>query len=201
MPPRGRPRRSALQQQAVRTRVVDAARALFAAEGFDAVSMRRIAGAADCGAMTLYGYFRSKNEILRFIWEDFFAELFERIARASARGTPQQRLRKACTAYVDYWCDHPDRYRMVFLNQDSAAAGEALYVEQSGVLARFDFFRELIAAMQADGSARAGDPQLLGEALICSLIGIAHALVTIPEYPWMARKRLLAACLQIVETA
>lgn len=90
---------------------------------------------------------------------------------------------------------------MVFLNQGSAADGKALYVEQAGVLARFDFFRELIAGMQADGSARAGDPRLLGEALICSLIGIAHALVTIPEYPWMARKRLLAACLQIVETA
>src|SRR3546814_16166272 len=74
-----------------------------------------------------------------------------------------------------------------------------LYVESSTVVAHFEGIRELIAVMQAEGSARAGKPQQLAEALICALIGITHALVTIPEYPWQPRERLLRSCLAIVE--
>jgi AcrR family transcriptional regulator len=192
---RGRPRRSAGREQEVRARVVDAARGLFALEGFAAVSMRRIAAQAGCSTMSLYGYFRSKNDLLRHIWEDFFAELFARIERAAREGSAEQRLRRACAVYVDYWCDHPERYRMVYLNQDQAEAGEQLYVEASPIVERFDLFRRLVQAAQAEGAAHGGDPQLLGEALLCSLLGICHSLVTIPEYPWKPRARLLDAVL------
>lgn len=195
---RGRPRRSAEQSDAVRVRVAEVARRLFAEEGFAAVSIRRIAEASGCGAMTLYGYFRSKNDILRHVWEDFFAELFRRIARVTARGTPGQKLQRACAAFVDYWCEHPQHYRIVFLNQDVVGAGERTYVEASTVVDRFEAFREWIAAMQADGSGRAGDPQRLSEALICALIGLCHAWVTIPEYRWQPRAALLDAALAIV---
>lgn len=161
--------------------------------------MRRIAQASGCGVMTLYGYFASRNEILRHIWDDFFAELFVQTEAAMARGTPRARLRRACAVYVDYWCAYPDRYRMVFLNQDRRVRDEALYVESSTVVTHFEGIRELIVGMQADGSARAGKPQQLAEALICALIGMTHALVTIPEYPWQPRAHLLRSCLAIVE--
>lgn len=182
----------------MRERVVDAARGLFALEGFDAVSMRRIAQQAGCSTMSLYGYFRSKNDLLRHIWEDFFAGLFARVEVALALPTPEQRLRAACAAYVNYWCEHPERYRMVYLNQDHAAAGEQLYVDASPIVERFGLFRELVKDAQADGIARGGDPQLLGEALVCSLLGLCHSLVTIPEYPWQPRAQLLETALGLV---
>jgi len=195
---RGRPRKSADQEQAVRARVIAAARQLFAQEGFEAVSMRRIAAAADCSPMSLYGYFRSRNDILRHIWDDFFVELFARIAQATRRGTPAQRLRRACAAWVDYWCEHPERYRMVYLNQDQATDGEQLYVDASPIVERFSLFRELVAAAQASGAGRKGDPQLLGETLICALLGLCHSLITIPEYPWRPRAQLLDTALGLV---
>lgn len=195
---RGRPRRSADHEQAVRERLLAAARRLFAEEGFEAVSMRRIAAAADCSPMNLYGYFRSKNDLLRHVWDDFFAELFERIAQATRRGTPAQRLRRACAAYVDYWCEQPERYRMVYLNQDQAAAGEQLYVDASPIVERFALFRELVEAVQNSGAGRRGDPQLQAEALLCALLGLCHSVVTIPEYPWQPRARLLDTALGLV---
>lgn len=89
---------------------------------------------------------------------------------------------------------------MVFLNQDRSARGEALYVDSSTIVERFEGFRELIVAMQADGGARLGKPQQLAEALICALIGMTHAFVTIPEYTWQPREELLRACLAIVKS-
>lgn len=179
-------------------RVAAAAKRLFAEEGFEAVSIRRLAEAADCGAMTLYGYFHSKNDILRLVWEDFFTELFAQIERATRRGTPAECLSRAAEVYLDYWCAHPERYRMVYLHQDRTEAGERYYVEASSVVDRFQSFRVWVEAMQADGTGRQGDPQQLSEALICALIGLCHALVTIPEYRWQPRALLLDACLAIV---
>ena len=47
-----------------REQIADAALALADAEGLDAVSMRTLAERLGVGTMTLYGYFRSKDELL-----------------------------------------------------------------------------------------------------------------------------------------
>jgi AcrR family transcriptional regulator len=44
--------------------IVDAAAAIVAEEGFEALSMRRLAGRCGVGAMTLYGYVRTKEDVL-----------------------------------------------------------------------------------------------------------------------------------------
>jgi AcrR family transcriptional regulator len=44
--------------------IVDAAAELVAADGFEALSMRRLASRLGVGAMTLYGYVRTKEELL-----------------------------------------------------------------------------------------------------------------------------------------
>jgi len=57
-----RPRRP--RGSLVREAVVEAALALVDAEGIDALSMPRLARQLDAGVMTLYGYVRSKQELL-----------------------------------------------------------------------------------------------------------------------------------------
>src|SRR3546814_14144101 len=114
---RGRPRRSIEREAELRARAIKAARELFAAEGFEAVSMRRIAQATGCGVMTLYSYFASRNEILRHIWDAFFTELFVQIEAALSRGKPRARLRRACAVSVDHWITYTDRHPMGFLHQ------------------------------------------------------------------------------------
>ncbi|WP_211242863.1 TetR/AcrR family transcriptional regulator [Sinimarinibacterium sp. CAU 1509] len=195
----GRPPRSAQQSAEVRGRVIEVARRLFADEGFEAVSMRRIAAESGCAPMTLYGYFHSKNEILHFIWEVFFEELFVRVAQAAKhRGSAATRLRNACSAYLGYWMEFPDRYRMVYLNQDHTGDGERYYVDESSVIERHAMFRELIEAAQAQADAWPGDVQLMAETLFCGLQGIAHSLVTIPEYPWLPMDQLLEQTLRTI---
>ncbi|MEA3184772.1 MAG: hypothetical protein QOJ74_1249 [Ilumatobacteraceae bacterium] len=45
------------------------------AEGFEAVSMRRLAAELDAGTMTLYHYVRTKDELLTLIFDAFLAEV------------------------------------------------------------------------------------------------------------------------------
>lgn len=53
--------------------IVDAAAELAAVDGIDALSMRRLARHCDVGAMTLYGYVRTKEELLGALANRFFA--------------------------------------------------------------------------------------------------------------------------------
>jgi AcrR family transcriptional regulator len=55
--------------------IVDAASDLVAAEGFDALTMRRLAQRCGVGAMTLYGYVRTKEELLGALANRLLSEL------------------------------------------------------------------------------------------------------------------------------
>src|ERR1700761_594287 len=58
---RERPAKKPLSEEAI----VDAALAITRAEGFDAVTMRRVAGELDSGAASLYVYVRNRDELLQ----------------------------------------------------------------------------------------------------------------------------------------
>ena len=53
--------------------IVDAALELIREKGFGALSMRRLADRCGVGAMTLYGYVRTKDELLGLIADDLLA--------------------------------------------------------------------------------------------------------------------------------
>jgi AcrR family transcriptional regulator len=55
--------------------IVDAAAAIVAEDGFEALSMRRLAGRCGVGAMTLYGYVRTKEDVLGALANRFISEI------------------------------------------------------------------------------------------------------------------------------
>jgi AcrR family transcriptional regulator len=55
--------------------IVDAAAAVIAAEGFEALTMRRLADECGVGVMTLYGYVRTKEEILAALSDRLLGEV------------------------------------------------------------------------------------------------------------------------------
>lgn len=63
-PRRGRPPRSHQQADDTRQRVIAAARALFVQDGYDGVSMRKIAQLAGCSPAALYTLFPGKRQLL-----------------------------------------------------------------------------------------------------------------------------------------
>jgi AcrR family transcriptional regulator len=52
--------------------IVEAAARLIADEGYDALNMRRLARECGVGVMTLYGYFRTKDELLQALADQLF---------------------------------------------------------------------------------------------------------------------------------
>jgi AcrR family transcriptional regulator len=133
-------------------------------------------------AMTLYTYFPNKTAIVRALWSEAFAPLFKELdAVEAAEKNPKERLRKVSQTLVNYWLKFPDRYRIVFLIEDKRDEADSWYIEETDVVSAYLRFAPLIAAARGDPG---GDYLREGEALVCSLTGIVHMLVTVSEYPW-----------------
>jgi AcrR family transcriptional regulator len=91
------------EQQAKRRReVFDAAASLFLEQGFAETSMREIADAAGIGKSTLYGYFRTKDDVLVFVVEEEVAALNRRASEiAGQQGRAADRLERLLRMHLD----------------------------------------------------------------------------------------------------
>jgi AcrR family transcriptional regulator len=179
---RGRPALTALELAQKREAIANAARTLFAAEGFAAVSMRNVAEAAGMTPMTLYRYFDTKVDLLRFLWSDVLNALFDSLEAIEKRERNHtKRLERVSIAYVRYWVDHPDHYRMVFMSEGISQPAVSVFVQEDDVVLRYSLFVRCVA--EAVGRD-AGEVSVESELLISSLQGIAHNLVTIHGHAW-----------------
>ena len=103
------------EREEVRAKILDAARDLFVTEGYDAVSMRKIADKIDYTATALYTHFADKDALLLELCNADFMALrdgFEKIARVA---DPIERLRALGLAYVEFAVNHPGQYRFMFM--------------------------------------------------------------------------------------
>ncbi|HMO73837.1 MAG TPA: TetR/AcrR family transcriptional regulator [Sphingopyxis sp.] len=172
-----------ISRDAMRERIVDAAKSLFEEKGADGISMRAIASRVGIPTMTLYGYFASKTAIIRGLWSFAFAPVFAEMRHAEeAIADPAERLTRVAHIYVDYWICHPDRYRMVFMIEDRREGGDpSWFIDETEVSESYLRLGPMIAAARGTPDA---DCRADAEALICALTGIAHMAITVSEYPW-----------------
>ncbi len=86
-----------------RTRILDAALSFVDREGLDALTIRRLAADLGVGAMTLYGYFRTKEELLDAMIDAGSEQLFE----APLAGTWDAQLRQLFVTLYRTHLEHP----------------------------------------------------------------------------------------------
>src|SRR2546430_4236882 len=99
---------------------------MFASEGVEAVSMRKIAGRIEYSATAIYQYFPDKDALLREICERDFAALAEAAVRVAREPDPLARLRKLGRAYVEFALEHPSSYRLMFMTPKGASQKASL---------------------------------------------------------------------------
>ena len=113
------------QKQALRERILDAARRIVMREGFAALSMRKIADAIEYSPATLYLHFASRDEIAQALCAEGYAQLLETFVPLAGIVDPAERLKALGRAYVAFGVAHPETYRLIFM-EDPSYTGAAL---------------------------------------------------------------------------
>lgn len=178
----------------LRDRILESARELFLQNGFEGVSVRRIAERARCSPGMLYHFFASKELLLARVVEDTFAKLDALMTRSAAAGPdPLQRLRKTLDSYVRFGLQHPHEYLFLFVHGHSHVAPDVLSVFETRGAACYDKLRALCAQCAEAGLLRAGlgSADETAQALWASIHGLIHLLHSAEGFPFISRERLI----------
>jgi AcrR family transcriptional regulator len=189
---RGRPAITTEQREEMRARIAGEAQRLFQTEGYSQVSMRRISKEIGCAPMTLYKYYKAKIDILRTLWGNVFKDVFDRLDAIHVDDSSStERLTAISLAYVQYWIDNQEKYRLVFMADGISQSEVNIFVDNPEIGMRFQIFLHTLSAVHEHKLT----PEQLKQkqdALICFLHGIAHNNVTISGYAWSKPKELVA---------
>ena len=84
------------EREATARAILDAARELFVAEGYQNVSIRKIAEKIEYSPAAIYSYFPSKDDIFLALAEEGFRMLFD--SSDDCAGSAEHRTRRRSTA-------------------------------------------------------------------------------------------------------
>lgn len=98
--PRGRPPGPTLQYAKHRSRILDAATALFAENGYESTGMRELAAAVEMSPPALYHYFESKEALMDALIEDSLRGPQGGIRRLPAAGSLREVLFSAGAGFM-----------------------------------------------------------------------------------------------------
>ena len=181
------------QKERVRQSILAAAVGLFVKEGYENVSMRRIARKINYSPMSIYVYFRDKAELLDTICQDTFAKLIAHLTRLEDRpGDPIGNLTAGLRAYVEFGLRHPHHYQLTFMTRPSGDGERRRQVGQEA----FNCMRAAVKTCVEHGKFRTTDVELASQVLWTAVHGLTSLLITHSTFPWVTRERLISEAIQ-----
>jgi len=111
----GIPERKEKQKQEIRRAILDASMKLFVEQGFENVSIRKIADLIEYSPTTVYLHFKDKNQILFELHEMGFAKFAEYTADIWEIKNPLLRLHKMGERYISFGLENPAFYDLMFI--------------------------------------------------------------------------------------
>lgn len=181
------------QKETLRREILDAASEMFAQEGYQNVSMRKIAEKIEYSPTTIYLYFHNKAELLLTICDETFEKLIERHARLEAKASdPLEGLRAGLRAYVDFGLEHPSHYILTFMTPlDESLFPEDYDVRESAGGRSFDVLRRAVRECVEAGVFRDVNVEVASQTLWAAVHGVTSLLIAHPSFPWADRETLV----------
>jgi AcrR family transcriptional regulator len=103
------------EKSETRDKILDAARELFITEGYDGVSMRKVAEKIEYSPTAIYLHFADKEDLFHELVHEDFAQLAEVFQSAAMPQDPLERLRHIGRTYVDFGMRYPNHYKLMFM--------------------------------------------------------------------------------------
>jgi AcrR family transcriptional regulator len=168
------------QRQELRQSILVASRGIAAREGWQAVSIRKVAEQIEYSPPTIYEHFDSKEALLVELMREGFRLLMERVrAGDSPTAAPELRIMGVALAYWEFAWDYPELYQVMhglggvpFCEQPAGAAAQGAPPPEAKVV--FQLTMDALDALA--GGATSCDDR---EAAVHILWATLHGLVAL----------------------
>jgi AcrR family transcriptional regulator len=186
--PRRRPRIHG-RTASLRDQIRDTARELFAREGYESISMRRIGAEVGCSPMAIYRHYENKEELLLSICEETFARMARLLEKEREKpGTRLEQLRRCIHAVLEFHLRHPNHYKVTFMTMmPPGPVGQRKVAIGRPVMDR-------LRAGVRDCAEEKGldiDVEMAAQVIRVAIHGLAAQLITTGGcYPWKEPERM-----------
>jgi AcrR family transcriptional regulator len=185
------------ERQAVTDSILDAARELFLAEGYQSVSIRKIAERIEYSPAAIYSYYPSKDDIFLALAKEGFLRLDAKVHAAMGSGDALEDVRACWWAFYEFSKEQPEYFLLMFVDRSVPRITE----QWDG----FEFLQQLLnnavagiqkaidaGAFPATLSANAAMHMLWAGLIGPAVVGIRHRLASGEDYDALARDVLNA---------
>jgi AcrR family transcriptional regulator len=173
----------------LRDRIIAAASSVFANEGYESLSMRRVALEAGCSQMAMYRHFANKEALIEHICTQAYRQFTAKVQREidSAEDAWGQ-LRKLISALIRFAINFPNHYALIFLirHENPEVSAERERLGQEFIAGMQGIVRELLPE---DMSVEDADGRL--RQMLSCLHGTAALLIAHPKAYGLTRQRAI----------
>lgn len=178
------------RRRRVRDAIIEAAERVFAKEGPEGLSIRRLADEIDYSPSAIYKYFSSKTELVTVLQEAFFEGLVANIEKVKSRPDIDlaECARESIATYIRTALERPHHYAAAFSDagEDKEHRDFDTYMEDNQGTFRFQAFvmlAELVQDCVEAGLYRKNlDIGPASKSLWASMHGLAMLMIHIPNF-------------------
>jgi AcrR family transcriptional regulator len=181
------------QKKFLRQEILDAASELFVRDGYENVSMRRIADKIEYSPTTIYLYFKDKAELLEQLCKEMFGRLVQRLSKIMEQpGDPVERLRRGLLTYIHFGLENPHHYRATFMMVLPEGFDEKkMHQEDSPGMQAYAFLTRGLEDCVKAGKMPPLNVELAAQTLWAGVHGITSLLITDRDFPWVGREKVI----------
>jgi len=163
----------------MRRNILNAAMQLFIDEGFEQVSIRKIADKIEYSPGTIYRYFKDKDEIFFYLHEEGFDELIKRENAAMNITDPLDRLAKLGEIYITFALEKPEYYDLMFITKSPMRKikTNVKYNEWGCGLKSYEIVRQTIANCIESGHFNNVDVDVVTLAMWSQVHGLVSLII------------------------
>ena len=190
------------QRTEMRSRILSTSLKLFSEDGYDNISMRRIADEVEYSVGTLYLYFKDREEIFFELHKLGFEEFYKRQLAVQDIKDPLQRLTEHGLTYIRFAIDQPLYYDLMFISRIPTKTIKKLQDWDSGTRT-YDILKLNISQVKNAGYFKGVDVEVAAFSLWSFIHGIASLFVRerLMMVPAESVKQLITGALKFLERA
>jgi AcrR family transcriptional regulator len=178
------PRRERERDEII-ARIKDVAREMFVKEGYEAVTLQKIADSIEYTRPFLYRYFRDKKEILISVALDDMEPLHSELLKCASIEDPLTRLREMARQNVLWAVAYPNHYLLLYSaawgkHEDSIRSIADVPLECEPLVLCFKAVEELIERKMV--KPRLCDASLIARTLWAAIHGVIMSHITMSGY-------------------
>lgn len=168
------------ERENIRKKIINAASEILSKEGYESLSIRKIANNIEYSPGVIYHYFKDKAEIVACVVEEGYGAILKNISGIEIDGeNPDRTMVDTLKLYIELMLKTPEQFKAILMN-DIEGIQEKVNVLEEGISKKRKSIKllcDLIAVCIQKGKFRDMDVELTAQVIWTSTHGLISRLI------------------------